>query len=351
MAEGSKEKERLAPEDGTQGKKGRGLLHVPSRSSSQRIQPSPTSTGLSGATASDPRDSIGGHSKESKGSLVGRRRNGSASSKQSGAGTNPTNTPGTSQPSSPAAASSQKKKKGGLLSILGCCGVPDDANALENGEDPIRATKLKDIPPRPTTSRRTATPSEQTSGSKTQLFEKEQQQQAQSTAGSSRTKRISGSTSQDQSTMGDRDTAESRQTAVAAASAPIVTVEPPHQITSDVPEVGQDPPPHRDGDGDVEMRDAEVAQNQKAKQPAASASESLPKVPPPPPGPIPTAGSSNQLQHPDAVAATEVAEQQYLLGPVESHLKGRKCLVLDLDETLVHSSFKVCTFSKRYLRG
>src|SRR6266566_1936238 len=88
-AEGSKEKELLSPEDGAQSKKGRGLLHVPSRSSSQRIQPSPTSTGLSGATASDPRDSIGGHSKESKGSYMGRRRNGSASSKHSGAGTGP----------------------------------------------------------------------------------------------------------------------------------------------------------------------------------------------------------------------------------------------------------------------
>ncbi len=57
--EGSKEKESLAPEDGATPKKSRGLLHVPSRSSSQRIQPSPTSTGLSGATASDPRERHG----------------------------------------------------------------------------------------------------------------------------------------------------------------------------------------------------------------------------------------------------------------------------------------------------
>lgn len=31
---------------------------------------------------------------------------------------------------------------------------------------------------------------------------------------------------------------------------------------------------------------------------------------------------------------------QWLLGPQPEHLKGRKCLILDLDETLVHSSFK-----------
>lgn len=35
-----------------------------------------------------------------------------------------------------------------------------------------------------------------------------------------------------------------------------------------------------------------------------------------------------------------VAESGWLLNPQPEHLKGRKCLVLDLDETLVHSSFK-----------
>ncbi|ORX96004.1 NIF-domain-containing protein [Basidiobolus meristosporus CBS 931.73] len=34
-------------------------------------------------------------------------------------------------------------------------------------------------------------------------------------------------------------------------------------------------------------------------------------------------------------------ENKYLLGPVAKEHQGRKCLVLDLDETLVHSSFKV----------
>jgi RNA polymerase II subunit A small phosphatase-like protein len=44
------------------------------------------------------------------------------------------------------------------------------------------------------------------------------------------------------------------------------------------------------------------------------------------PGPPPTPGK----------------QSAWLLPPPLPHLQGRKCLVLDLDETLVHSSFKVC---------
>lgn len=45
------------------------------------------------------------------------------------------------------------------------------------------------------------------------------------------------------------------------------------------------------------------------------------------PGPPPTPGK----------------QSAWLLPPLVPHLRGRKCLVLDLDETLVHSSFKVCS--------
>jgi RNA polymerase II subunit A small phosphatase-like protein len=46
----------------------------------------------------------------------------------------------------------------------------------------------------------------------------------------------------------------------------------------------------------------------------------------------------------EEVAAPEPAEQkqQWLLPPIAPRFQGKKCLVLDLDETLVHSSFKVC---------
>ncbi|KAB8233692.1 putative general stress response phosphoprotein phosphatase Psr1/2 [Aspergillus alliaceus] len=59
----------------------------------------------------------------------------------------------------------------------------------------------------------------------------------------------------------------------------------------------------------------------------------LPAELPPPPPLIPPGQRSENENHD--------RDQQWLLPPPLPHLRERKCLVLDLDETLVHSSFKV----------
>ncbi|KAK3695293.1 HAD-like domain-containing protein [Podospora appendiculata] len=328
-SDSSKEKDVMAPEDAATSKKGRGLLHVPSRSSSQRIQPSPTATGMSGATAGDPRDSIGGHSKESKGSVV----------------TGPTVTPGISQPSSPAAPS-HKKKKGGFLAIFGCCGVPDNANGLDT-EAPVPNHKLDKIPPRPATaSRRTTTPSEQPSGSRTQLFEKDTTQQLQpSPEPSKNDKRVSGTSTQDQSTVGDRD-GESKQTTLVGpgATSPVISVDPPHATHSES-EAVEEAANVKDAEGDVPMPDADAPQQQQQQQEtqaAVATTEEHYRVPPPPPGPVPAAPSpptTTAIESPPVFAPE--TPQKFLLPPQAPEFKGKKCLVLDLDETLVHSSFKI----------
>jgi RNA polymerase II subunit A small phosphatase-like protein len=66
-------------------------------------------------------------------------------------------------------------------------------------------------------------------------------------------------------------------------------------------------------------------------------------LPPPPPLPAPESGkdSANAPQEPTTADPVE-EKQQWLLPPIEPRFHGKKCLVLDLDETLVHSSFKVC---------
>lgn len=394
LPDNAEKKDLLSPEDGTTSQKrgGRGLPHVPSRTSSQRQLGSPTSTGLSGATtaAGDSRDSIGGHSKESKGSMalgggggislggIGRHRNGSASSQHSAqVVTGPTNTPGNSQPSSPA-GSRQKKKKAGLLSLLGCCGVPDNANALD-GDEPIPAHKLDKIPARPTTaSRRTATPSEQTRESKSHLYEKDPHgagpvaagaaaggavallQESSSKAGN----RASASSTQDQSTVGDKEPESKGTTLVGSGSGPVVTVDPPNGVAGPAASDGPDrhdphqqhgqyadhDASHRDGDGDIEMQDvdpAAAAQKQLQQQPPPPVDEQqqyqhqaipLPPPPAPPQTPVPVPAVP---ENPAAVSPEQVPVKS-LLPPISNEFKGRKCLVLDLDETLVHSSFKVC---------
>jgi carboxy-terminal domain RNA polymerase II polypeptide A small phosphatase len=338
VPEGSKDREMLNPEEGTGSRKGRGLLPVPSRSSSQRIQPSPTATGLSGATAGEPRDSIGGHSKESKGSMLGRHRNGSASSNRLGVATGPTATPGNSEPSSPAVAS-HKRKKGGFFALLGCCGVPDNANGLE-ADAPVPNHKLDKIPPRPATASRRATPSDQPSASRTHLYEKEAAQAPQLAQESNKNgKRVSGASTQDQSTVGDRD-GESKQTTLVGPSSsnPVISVEPPHAAGSDA-ETLEERASEKDAEGDVPMPDVEGARQQPV---AGTQEDSYTKVPPPPPGPIPAAPNppSSSNETPPAFANEQPAHN-FLLPPQAPEFKGKKCLVLDLDETLVHSSFKV----------
>lgn len=337
IPESSKDREHLTPEDGTASKKRGGLLPVPSRSSSQRIQSSPTTTGLSGATAGDPRDSIGGHSKESKGSMLGRNRNGSASSNRLGVGTGPTATPGNSEPSSPAVAS-HKKKKGGFLAIFGCCGVPDNANGLDTDAE-VPNHRLEKIPPRPATaSRRTATPSDQPSNSRTQLYEKENTQPLQVSHDSNKNgKRVSGTSTQDQSTVGDRD-AESKQTTLVGPSSsnPVISVEPPHVAGSDA-ETVEEAASEKDAEGDVPMPDAGVRQQSSI----GSSEDTYTSVPPPPPGPVPAVPNPPTTSVETPLVFPPEQPQKFLLPPQAPEFKGKKCLVLDLDETLVHSSFKV----------
>lgn len=54
------------------------------------------------------------------------------------------------------------------------------------------------------------------------------------------------------------------------------------------------------------------------------------------------ATAQQQQSHENSVVSTPEPVQKWLLPPIKPEMKGRKCLVLDLDETLVHSSFKVC---------
>lgn len=226
--------------------------------------------------------------------------------------------------------------------------MPDHGNALEGGEEPLPSHKLDKIPQRQlTSSRRTMTPSGQTTGSKTQLPEEEKESQGQATSSQDKEKEKTGKRASGpaapEPAAANESASESKQTTLVGASGPSITVNPPVAETEakDVA-MTEAPAAAKDGDEDVAMPEADAAPAT-VPVPAPAEEETQKSVPPPPP--VPVAAPSPPVAEektPEAVAAEEASQPKALLPPIEPHMKGRKCLVLDLDETLVHSSFKVC---------
>lgn len=96
-------------------------------------------------------------------------------------------------------------------------------------------------------------------------------------------------------------------------------------------------------DSDVEMADAPPilsSPNEQPKLPQGREESQQINLPPPPPRNSQNQGTSG-IGRSSSNATTSNEKQQSLLPPLQPRFKGKKCLVLDLDETLVHSSFKV----------
>jgi RNA polymerase II subunit A small phosphatase-like protein len=96
-------------------------------------------------------------------------------------------------------------------------------------------------------------------------------------------------------------------------------------------------------DSDIEMSDASVADStatdiSDSKAVGVARSEATPPLPPPPPRRQESSSTNDAASR----ALTTGNGQKWLLPPIRPEFIGKKCLVLDLDETLVHSSFKVC---------
>ena len=95
---------------------------------------------------------------------------------------------------------------------------------------------------------------------------------------------------------------------------------------------------------DVEMTDAPPKEpeeeHQEIAEPVMSEPQTL-KVDLPPPPPLAKRESQLATKEIPPVPTSSSEKQTWLLPPVQPRLHGRKCLVLDLDETLVHSSFKI----------
>ena len=126
-------------------------------------------------------------------------------------------------------------------------------------------------------------------------------------------------------------------------------VEAPMPPTAGIAEEGvsKEEAPIEDRTPQQEARDAEMSdappEVPSAEIPAPkqeSPIQSPPQTNLPPPPPPPTSGRPSAANRRTSnVVTTE--QPQGLLPPMADRFRGKKCLVLDLDETLVHSSFKV----------
>ena len=126
-----------------------------------------------------------------------------------------------------------------------------------------------------------------------------------------------------------------------------VLVEPPTPTTPIQDAAINDRTPQQEKrDSDIEMVDApaiEPEQEEPSINTERRQAESLQPLPPPPPiaSSDPQSATNVGTDQPSSNMIASNEKQQWLLPPIQPRFKGKKCLVLDLDETLVHSSFKV----------
>ncbi|KAI9782891.1 MAG: hypothetical protein M1835_003911 [Candelina submexicana] len=368
-------------------------LEVPSRSSSHAIhQPSPTSTALTGVTASDPAESIG---KDSKGSISARRRRASATSSKRSLETRALAADDTAQPAqsdeSKDGATPQKPKKKGpvsrFLAVLNCCGVPKTGNSIGT-EDPLVPSK-KSSKLQPTRTRQSI-PGKQGAGaigSSTADSEKPLNEKSSVVHDTEKTEPIGenkrpeeatevpspldhavpdnktedlnldqkateiGSNTPEQPLPVVPETTGQTEERNMAAQAPLgsgVAAETftPTVSTTEEPTISDRTPLQAQQDTDIEMTDApppipstEVPNEEPLNRETLTTNNELP--PPPPLAARETQTSLAALPTQDTTVMPSAEKQQWLLPPIQPRFKGKKCLVLDLDETLVHSSFKI----------
>jgi RNA polymerase II subunit A small phosphatase-like protein len=316
--------------------------------------------------------------RRSKRSLRSRARAGSNASSKRSHRARPSMSEKPTRPLSGATTQSnaRPKKKSKFLSFLNCCGSSDDAQ--DGGQDvPSRQSGIAQtsqvdqqpsmnsnptmqsvdtIDEKPSTTPYLAEPSGTSANAARENTSTPIQSQPESrsgddfpiplmTGGMPTTGSVHG---QDPQTQASSDAPYLTQPEV------IVQAPTPIATTADEDLVISDRTPEQEArDTDIEMTDVgpsiplsanDVAgtSEDEGHVPAHRESGSRVDLPPPPP----LVERQAQVAHPntashDTSLVPSLEPQKWLLPSVRPEHKGRKCLILDLDETLVHSSFKV----------
>lgn len=357
-------------------KKKRSFLNIPrsgshSKEKEKDEESTPTGTGLSGATVADS-ESIGRGSKRS----FGKRRAGSTASSKHSQQQPQTSEKTNKLPPVPAAENregstrSKTKKSGGLLSCLPCFAPKESRSAgdevTENAKQAAKPKATRTSQPTPPKKQENHPAESSTADSKELLDEKSGE-----SYGKDQEKRaIHGDAAMD-------NTAENTPRITRTSSKrqpddplPPLPQQPNRLETNTIPQIGvqgptpvatpvqprpsaeqeriiQDQTPHQQEiDNDLEMRDVPISSKDVQTDEGSSSSvdqtqkeaPKIPDLPPPPPREQRQIAIQEQLP-PEAEA--QASKNNALLPPIRPEFVGKKCLVLDLDETLVHSSFKI----------
>ena len=333
---------------------------------------------------------------ESRSSITGAKRNGSiAGNERSAQGESlVAGAAGQSATATgPAAVNRLDKKRKGvvlrLLSRLTCCGVSEDATAIDLDEHTIparKSSKLESTPARqanPTKKPDMSAAESTTTESKEMTEEKiggppysalksagEPRIQEQPTLNTERASTnsyqipvqhsetgsaiqlpIPGDVSQSRGTQSDVPLHEGQrndlQPTLPQVQGASVMVESPTPIMQAPENANNNPTPLQEKrNSDIPMTDAPLDEARSTES-RVSTERIQTGVAPPLPPPPPLAPRSDNSSHghersPTNNTNTSTEQQKWLLPNIRPEFNGKKCLVLDLDETLVHSSFKVC---------
>ncbi|KAM0806399.1 HAD-like domain-containing protein [Usnea florida] len=283
-----------------------------------------------------------------------------------------------------AASKTKAKKRGGFLSFLNCCSAPENANTVEGGDQAVPAKKAKVLQQKPG---RQPTPVVKANASAGESSTGESKDVGEESIGGPEYSELKSAAKPTMITRSSKDkvSAEKPVAQAPTAASPAETTEPPaapenrnqplpplpasnvsssqevstEQSMEATPVIAGTAPPQliapdesvaeqgttindrtpqqEQADSDIAMVDAPPLTTV-VDEPSATAREltqAQVNLPPPPPR------NGQDTTTPGSTDVTSSDKQRWLLPPLQPHFKGRKCLVLDLDETLVHSSFKI----------
>lgn len=331
---------------------------VPIRSSSNA---KPNNLGALPMPEQTGNTSTGITKRSSKNSIQSRSRKGSNTSSKKEAVVG--DAAGESSKAEGQATVTRSKRRSGFLAFLNCCSAPENANSVELNDQAGPAKKARVLQPKPG---RQPTPMKKPNPSAAESSTAESKEASGDSIGGPEYSELKAAAKPTMVTHVSKDNVPNEKAPTPSSSQEKDTSEPPLPplppiVPTDNPRdstlIRTEPPQIVDPaetvavqgttindrtlqqeaqDSDIVMTDSPPvppAPEEPSKAPHDPPQAQV-NLPPPPPRNVQIApGPSN--------AIAPIEQQKYLLPPLQPQFRGRKCLVLDLDETLVHSSFKV----------